>query len=180
MSNSKLFFKGSWGCIFRPQLLCENSKKKRTKKRVSKLFPKENPEYKMGLYIKKIPDNKEWTILWVDSCKSETYEKLLKNSDIKKCLLSLNINPKTIPKDYKFFIYQGNYGGLTLKNYSKKVIKSKTYSSSKEFIKIFLKIFKVLHNIFYGLKRLNEYNICHHDINIRNILVNDNKSFIID
>ncbi len=29
MSKSKLIFKGSSGCIFRPQIPCENSKKKK-------------------------------------------------------------------------------------------------------------------------------------------------------
>lgn len=180
MSKSKLFFKGSSGCIFRPQILCENSKKKKTRKRVSKLFPGENPEYKMGLVVKKIPGNKEWTILWVDTCKSDYYKKLLKNSEIKECLLSLNVNPEKVPMDYKFLIYQGSYGGLTFKNYSKKVIHSDIFNSKRKFIKIFLKIFKIFHNVFYGLKRLNEYNICHHDINIRNILVSNQKTYIID
>ena len=33
MNKSELISKGSSGCVFRPQIPCENSKKKRTKKK---------------------------------------------------------------------------------------------------------------------------------------------------
>tara|TARA_B100001094_G_scaffold188607_1_gene182872 strand:+ start:3326 stop:4390 length:1065 start_codon:yes stop_codon:yes gene_type:complete len=180
MSKSKLIFKGSSGCIFRPQIPCENSKKKRTKKRVSKLFIKKNKEYKIGLKVKKIKGYSDWTILWENICKSPEYEKLLKKSDINECLLSQNIKPDSLPNNYKFTLYQGFYGGETLENYSKKIIKQNIFNSEKKFIEIFIKIFKLLRNIFYGLMILNKHNICHHDINRGNILVKNNQSYIID
>ena len=49
-----------------------------------------------------------------------------------------------------------------------------------KFISFFKKIFKLLQNVFYGLSELYKYKICHHDINIRNILIKNNKSYIID
>ena len=180
MTKSKLIFKGSSGCIFRPQIPCENSKKKRTKKKVSKLFVKKNKEYKIGLKVKKIKGYDNWTILWGNICKSSEYEKLLKNSDINECLFSQNIKPETLPLNYKFTLYQGSYGGLTLENYSKKNIKQNIFNSEKLFIQIFIKIFKLLHNVFYGLMILNKHNICHHDISRGNILIKNNKSYIID
>ena len=180
MSKSKLIFEGSSGCIFRPQIPCDGSKSKKTKKKVSKLFVNKNKEFKIGLMVKKIPGHKKWTILWENICDSPEYSKILKNTDIKQCLLSKDVNPKTLPPDYKFTLYQGNHGGLTFENYSKKIVKSKIFSSNKEFIRIFKKIFKLIHNVFYGLVKLSENNICHHDINIGNILIKDNKSYIID
>ena len=51
--NSDLFFKGSSGCIFRPNIPCAKSKKKRSKKKITKLFLKKNKEYQIGLDIKK-------------------------------------------------------------------------------------------------------------------------------
>jgi serine/threonine protein kinase len=180
MSKSKLIFKGSSGCIFRPQIPCENSKKKRTKKRVSKLFIKKNKEYKIGLKVKKIKGYSDWTILWENVCQSPEYEKLLKESDINECLISQNIRPETLPQNYKFTLYQGSYGGLTFENYSRKVIKQNIFNSEELFIKMFKKIFKLLHNIFYGLMILNKHNICHHDINRGNILIKNNQSYIID
>jgi len=180
MVKSELFVKGSSGCVFRPNIPCQNSKKKRTKKRVTKLFIKKNKEYKIGLSIKKIKNYSEWTILWNEICKSPTYENLLENSDIRECLLSQNINPDSLPPDYKFTLYQGVYGGDTLENYSKKIIKSNIFNSEKIFIQVFIKIFKLMYNVFYGLMKLNQHNICHHDINSRNILIKNNKSYIID
>ena len=35
-------------------------------------------------------------------------------------------------------------------------------------------------NVFYGLTQLSKHGICHHDINIRNILIKKNKAYIID
>lgn len=180
MSKSKLISKGSSGCVFRPQIPCENSKKKRTKKRVSKLFVKKNKEYKIGLKVKKIKGYSDWTILWENVCQSPDYEKLLKNSEINECLISQNIKPETLPQNYKFTLYQGYYGGLTLGNYSIKIIKRNIFNSEKLFIQMFIKIFKLLHNVFYGLMILNKHNICHHDINRSNILINKNQSYIID
>lgn len=180
MSKSKLIFKGSSGCIFRPQMPCENSKKRRTKKRVTKLFIKKNKEYKIGLRVKKIKGYSDWTILWENVCQSPEYEKLLKNSDINECLLSQNIRPESLPQNYKFTLYQGSYGGLTLEDYSIKIIKPNIFNSEKLFILMFKKIFKLLHNVFYGLMILNKHNICHHDINRNNILIKNNQSYIID
>lgn len=178
--NSYKLIKGSSGCVFRPQILCENSKKKRTKKRVSKLFIKKNKEYQIGLSVKKIPDYSNWTILWEFVCKSPKYEELIKLKSIKNCLLSQNVNPESLPPNYKFTLYQGVYGGISLEEYSKKYIKPSIFNSEINFTKNFIKIFKLLHNIFYGLKQLNKYSICHHDINSRNILINNNKSYLID
>ena len=180
MGKSKLIEKGSSGCVFRPQLLCDGSKSKKTKKKISKLIVKKNKEYEINTIVREIPGYKKWTILWDSTCESTEYDKLLKNSDINECLSSLHIKSTTIPYTYKFTIYQGGYGGLNLQNYSKKIIKPVHFTSDKNFIRIFIKIFKLLHNIFYGLKLLNENDICHHDINTRNILINDNKSYIID
>ena len=102
------------------------------------------------------------------------YEKLLNNCDINECLISQNIRPETLPQNYKFTLYQGSYGGLTLENYSRKIIKQNIFNSEELFIKMFKKIFKVMHNVFYGLMVLNKHNICHHDINRGNILIKNN------
>lgn len=178
--KSKLLFEGSSGCIFKPQIPCNKSKKKKTHKKVSKLLILKTKEYKIGLIIKKISDYKKWTILWNETCISSSYSKLKNNTEIDKCLKSHNINIRNIPQDYNFKLYQGDYGGLTLNNYSKKFITYDTFIDKKIFIKKFKKIFKSLNNVFYGLTKLNEKGICHHDLNIRNILINKNKSYIID
>lgn len=180
MPKSKLYLPGSSGCIFRPQIPCDKSKNKKTRKKVTKLFIRKNKEYKIGQLVRKIPNHKEWTILWERVCKSPKYHELIKDTEINKCLLTQNINPNSLPDNYRFTLYQGLYGGLTLEIYSKKFLKPKDFNSKSAFIKIFTKYFKLLHNIFLGLTMLDKYNICHEDINIRNILIKGGKSFIID
>lgn len=180
MPKSKLFFKGSSGCIFRPQIPCDKSKNKKTRKKVTKLFIRKNKEYKIGQLVRKIPNHKEWTILWERVCKSPNYRELIKTTEINECLESLNTKPNSLPDNYRFTLYQGLYGGLTLEMHSKKYMKQKDFNSKSAFIKIFTKYFKLLHNIFLGLTMLEKYNICHEDINIRNILIKGCKSYIID
>jgi hypothetical protein len=180
MSNSDLYFKGSSGCIFRPNIPCSNSKKKRSKKKISKLFISKNKEYELGLKVKKIKDHKKWTILWDKTCLSPTYEKLLKNTDIEQCLRSLDFNTDTIRDEQQFTLYQGFYGGISLHDYSKQLVKNRTFYSNDEFVRTFKKLFKLIGNVFHGLRQLNKNKICHHDINSNNIVVKDNKSYIID
>jgi hypothetical protein len=182
MTKSKLIFKGSSGCIFRPQIPCQKTKrkKKKSKNKVSKLmFDRGNHEYDFTKMIKKIKGHEKWTVLWEDMCKSSKYEELLKNTDIKKCIAN-NEDYSRITKDYQFLLYQGSYGGVTLDNYCTKNISKKILTNRKQFNQFFIKLFKLMKNVFYGLTQLYKHNICHQDINIRNILIKGNKSFIID
>jgi len=184
MTKSKLFLPGSSGCIFRPQIPCggKNSKKtKKTKKKVTKLvFNKKNKEYKIGRKIKSIKGYKEWTLLWNDICLSPDYQDLIKDTDINECLKTQNYDVNRIPHTFNFLLFQGDYGGLTLENYVKQQVTKKILMNQTKFISFFKKIFKLLQNVFYGLAELYKHKVCHHDINILNIIVNKNKSYIID
>ena len=183
MTKSKLVSKGSSGCIFRPQINCKKNKKnKKTKKmkNVTKvMFAKDNQEYNFNKMIKKIKDHKKWTVLWEDTCISEKYEELVKDTDIKKCIEN-NENYFRIHKNQRFVLYQGSYGGITLDDYCKKHITKTVLNNQTQFNKHFIKIFKLTENVFYGLTQLYKHNICHHDINARNILIKAGKSYIID
>ena len=185
VKKAKLIFSGSSGCIFTPQIPCINNKKtkknnKKNKKKITKLNLSENKEYEIGLIIKKISDYKKWTILWEKKCKSPPYKHLKNISEINACLNDFDIDNRYVPRNYMFKIYQSDYMGMNLNDYSKQIINLSTFENVKEFIKIFKKIFKLLNNIFYGLIKLNENKICHHDLNSRNILIRYNKSYIID
>jgi len=180
MTKSKLIFKGSSGCIFRPQIPCKNKKKKKTKKKVTKvMFDKGNHEYDFNKIIEDIKNHKKWTVLWDDICESPSYEELLKDTDIQKCLEEQE-DYSRIHADYRFLLYQGSYGGVTLDNYCKKHISKTTLTNQIKFNKFFIKIFRLLRNVFYGLTQLYKHNICHQDINNRNILIKGRRSFIID
>ena len=53
----------------------------------------------------------------------------------------------------------GHYGGTSFSDYCEKIIKKSTFKTVKEFSKIFLKLFKLLKNIFLGIRELNKNNI---------------------
>ena len=179
--KSKLIFKGSSGCIFRPHIPCQKNKtKKKSKKKVTKvIFDKRNHEYDFTKIIKKIKGHQKWTVLWEDACESQPYEKLLEHTDINKCI-SNEEDYSRVYMNHRFLLYQGSYGGVTLDNYCKENISRTTLTNQTKFNKYFIKIFRLLRNVFYGLSQLYKHNICHHDINCRNILIKGKKSFIID
>ena len=142
------------------------------------MFDKGNPEYEFTKIIKKIKGHKKWTILWEDVCKSPRYEELLKDTDIQNCLLDMNRDK--YHADYRFLLFQGSYGGISLDNYCEKHISKEVLTNQTLFNQFFIKFFKLMKNVFYALTQLYKHNICHQDINIRNILIKGTKSFIID
>ena len=181
MTKSKLIFKGSSGCIFRPQIQCKKTKRKnKSKTKITKvMFDKGNHEYDFNRIIRGIKNHKKWTVLWEDICESPPYEELLEYTDIDECLENKEDYSRIQP-DYSFLLYQGVYGGRTLDDYCKKNISKHVLMDQTKFNKLFIKILRLLKNVFYGLTQLHKHNICHHDINIRNILIKGTKSFIID
>ena len=54
------------------------------------------------------------------------------------------------------------------------------YQSKNQFTKKFIEFFKMFEPLFLGLKEYYNHNICHHDINVRNILFKENKFIFID
>tara|TARA_B110000967_G_C18891321_1_gene567589 strand:+ start:1862 stop:3016 length:1155 start_codon:yes stop_codon:yes gene_type:complete len=182
MVASKLIFKGSSGCVFRPQLKCKNKTKKKNNKVTKLMFDKHNREYDFNNILRKINNYKKWTVLWEEVCESEPYGELSKTSDIDRCLMSryAKEDVKAISNDHSFILYQGDYGGETIEQYCIKHISNKILSDQIAFNNFFKEIFRLLKNVFYGLVQLNKYGICHHDITIRNILVKKKESFIID
>ena len=196
MGSSKLIFKGSSGCVFRPQIKCKKSISKtktqkpqiwgKDKSKITKLmFNTNNKEYDFNKIIKKIKNYKSWAIVWSSICESQNYSELVKDNDINECLRHGNMDLMSghtlgIKKKSRFVLHQGDYGGITLDQYSKNTLSKDILTSQSKFNEYFLKIFRIMKNIFYGLTELSKHGICHHDINIRNIIIKNNKSYIID
>ena len=179
--KSKLISKGSSGCVFRPQIPCKKhiKTKKKSKKSITKLMiSQDNQEYNFNEIIKKIKDYQKWTVLWNDKCKSSSYKELLKYTDIEKCLS--NVGHIKYHKDHQFLLYQGSYAGVNMNDYCNKNITKQILTNKTKFNKFFLKLFRLVKNVFYGLTQLYNHNICHHDITIKNILIKSGKSYIID
>ncbi len=167
---------GNDACVIKPHIPCKNRKKKKEKKKqtlTKLLLIEDTNEYEINNLIKKIKDNKKWTLLWDDMCISEDYNKLLKYNDIKNCF-----NNKSLQNHY--FLLQGEYGGVTLDKFMNNYLTHSILTNADKFIKTFKKIFKMLKNVFYGLTQLSKNNICHLDIASKNIIIKNNKTYIID
>jgi hypothetical protein len=189
MSNySKLFNSGSEGCIFLPKLDCDKPKKKSKKKsktESSKLlfrFDKtmEN-EFNINMLVKKIKNHEKWAKIWTEKCMSKNYEFLKNNSEIDTCLDENNVHSyKNINNDTKFNLLQGEYKGITTKQYLNDNFNKKTFQDNDLFIKKFISLFKSLEYLFLGLSELYKHNICHHDLVSRNIIYVKDKFILID
>ena len=191
MNNKSLLINyGGQGCIFQPSIPCNGEKKTKKKKEdeISKIIFKSesgNREFKMNQYIRKIPNYQDWCVLWDIKCKTPPYSKLKKISEFEKCISQKN--KKMLKRSRKQFSYKKQYtmlkglhGGELINLHIDSISNSSTFRNQKLFINFFLKIFSYMHSLFIGLVDLYNHDICHQDINTRNVLFKNNQLYFID
>ena len=182
-TTSKLINTGSMGCVFSPNIPCKNKKEKRTRKKASKLIIRDDfldKEFEINRLVSKIPGHERWTTVWFKRCISPEYRKLLKISEINKCLETKkdklkNLNPKT-----SFKMLQGEFSGQSVPAHMTQLFTYYVFQNKKLFIHAFITLFKLLEPLFMGIVQLYENNICHHDITVGNILLKEGKFILID
>ena len=195
MSNkSKFINSGSQGCIFSPNIPCKKNEST-PKKSVTPLSPpaatklivyKERDEFKqynefhMNIMIAKIKGHDKWTIIWDKKCKSPEYKELKKISEIDKCLEKKELKAEYLTEKKTFTLFQGKFARITSYYYMTKQFPHEVFSNKQLFINTFLELFRSCRYLFIGLVELNKHNICHHDINKRNILFHDGVFKLID
>jgi len=187
MPKAKLINSGSQGCIFYPELKCSKGNSNHDNhKAASKLLLYEDKlytEYEINKHVKTIPNHEEWTTLWRDKCQSPQYKNLKKTSEIDKCIkpkLSRLKTKRKIDGETQFTLLQGTHGGKSVSTYMHKHFKIHVYNDKQLFIEKFISLFKMCQYLFQGVAELYNHGICHHDINVRNILVRDNRFVLID
>ena len=191
MSKSKLINSGSFGCVFTPKIPCDKEKKtkkssfkKSSGKETSKLlFAGDNEsynEFQINNFIKTIENHQEWTVLWTHKCLSPEYKKLKKISEIKKCIEPKKKKIKNLNDNTKFLLYQGVHGGNSSRYYMKKYFTESIFKDEKKFNKEFIDLFKRCKYLFMGIHELSKHNLCHHDLNGRNILYKNDRFILID
>ena len=178
----KLINSGGQGCIFKPAFPCKK-KSKRThkgKQTISKVFFHKHfakREYDMDKRIRKIKGYGKWCILWDVYCETPSYKQISTNSDIAKCLSKKNIT-HAFNDSYQMLIR--DFGGITFYEHVLKETSKQTFMSQSTFDIFLSNLFQSLRNVFYGILQLQENNISHGDITIRNIIFKKNNSFLID
>jgi serine/threonine protein kinase len=184
MSNhSKLFSKGSEGCIFIPKIPCKNGPANLHPHHKTKLLlnnDRMNNEYTISQLISKIPRSDEWAITWYKKCKSPTYKELQETTDIEDCLITLSQEEKQYTDKSRFTLLQGEFVGDTSYQYVVKIMGYDILMDEVLFIKAFRQLIKCLEPLFIAIVALNKYMICHHDIKKENVIYKSGKFYLID
>lgn len=186
--RSKLIGKGSFGCVFRPNIPCKKDIKnnktiKRDMDRVSKVMLQESTdeikkEYEINLKILKIKNYKEWAFIWDKVCYPPNFQTMKNLAEIQKCMKKF----KKSEKDYNKSSYMmlGAFGGEPLMKYGQNFFKKAVYNSPKMFKKKFLSFFKSMEPLFIGIVALQKAKICHQDLSSSNIMHKDGKFYMVD
>ena len=183
-SYHKIIKSGGQGCVFEPAIPCskrtKRKKKRYHKKTVSKVsFNKHSAEREIAIddLVRKIPNHEDWAILWNQKCETPPYKQLTSNSDIKECLDKKNIHRT---ETSRFPMLVGPFGGQTIFEYTKSRLKKSTVQSQTNFDRFLGSLISTLEPLFEGLVSLRRHKLCHGDLSIRNILVKDNQTHMID
>lgn len=187
--KSQFIGKGSFGCVFKPSILCKKDlhkkKKNKTKKnKVSKILIKKGEkkytikEFNMNKIIRSIPNYKEWSYTWKEMCDPPSYENIKKLAEIDTCLNKINKDKDDYNRSSHMLI--GEYGGIPLSEYCLKIFKKSSFKDKKSFLKAFFKLFKLIEPLFKGSIELSKRKISHMDLSRSNIMVKDNKCYMID
>tara|TARA_Y100000817_G_scaffold244591_2_gene196550 strand:- start:540 stop:1649 length:1110 start_codon:yes stop_codon:yes gene_type:complete len=186
--KSKLIGKGSFGCVFRPNIPCKKDVKKnktikRDMDRVSKVMLQDSTdeikkEYRINLKILKIKNYKEWAFIWDKVCYPPNYQTMIELAEIQKCMKKF----KKTEEDYNksSFMMLGAFGGEPLMKYGQDVFKKSVFNSVKMFKKKFLSFFESMEPLFIGIVALQKAKICHQDLSSSNIMHKEGKFYMVD
>ena len=200
-----LLTSGGQGCIFDPAIPCKGDKtaskkktskkdkkaktskkdkkaktSKKAKKTISKVSFHETStrrEIEMDDVARKIKGHEDWAILWDKMCMTPTYKELAKHSDIDTCLDKKQI-PKSPEKRFPQLI--GPFGGHTYYEQGLSEFSKTAFKSQKAFDKALLSMCRLLKGACLGIRELKAHKLVHGDISVRNVLVKDDKSYLID
>lgn len=192
--NIRLIGKGSSGCVYRPNILC-NKATKRSGNIVSKLMYKKQAEKEIEKYsiVKQVDPNHRFSLPKPTLCKNIRKSELGKFKYFRDCsLIEMDKFHKTFfkSKDDKTkeqmedvlqqFFYTINYkfSGMDMNDKLNEIIKMNLNHSQK--VETFLEYFFSMKNIFEGLVSMNKHKIAHLDIKTKNLMIKEtdkNKAF---
>ena len=127
LTGGKLMGKGSYGCVFSPEIPCQLNEGMSTQgsgtqdERVSKIFfhrdsvHKVKQEYSMNQLIQQIPNHKEWAITWDSMCRPPVFEQILQYDEtIQDCIYSTDNSESEFDKvrQRKIYITSSNFRSI--------------------------------------------------------------------
>jgi serine/threonine protein kinase len=195
---------GGQGCVFSPAIHCrakkthakKKKKRKNKKKRTRGLAKKSNTptiskvmfksksaerEITMDDIVRDIEGHEEWCVLWDTMCETPSYKTLKQISEIDSCLSAKHMKPES---DKTFPMLVGPRGGVTYYDYGLSLFKptgrKSVFDSQTSFDTCLLKMTRLLQGVCLGISVLHSAKIVHGDISVRNVLIQEDRSYLID
>tara|TARA_B100001057_G_C22829770_1_gene942911 strand:- start:454 stop:1620 length:1167 start_codon:yes stop_codon:yes gene_type:complete len=186
MKGGGLLATGSSSCVIKPNISCKGKKTKRNDKKISKIvFGKKSKEYsesekRIDDIIKKIPDYKDWSLIYEQLCKPPSFDEAKKlDKGLYDCIgdPSIELHGNNNSKKRELFdkhsiMLIGDYGGETLEKYFEHQFDNPDENIKNIEIK-FLDFMKKLDKLFNGLVQLKNNGISHLDVKPNNIVLKD-------
>lgn len=181
MIGGSLIGRGSFGCVFKPEIQCNGSNKQISDKNVSKIFFSKNShdealeELEIDSMIQKIPNYDDWCHIWTQTCKPQHYDKIhKKDKSVQDCIKKAKISIEDFDKSSHML--QGTYAGSVLSSSLKREFTADIYKDKNKFKKEFLKVMVKMKPLLLGLKEMYKHKMSHLDIS-KNNLTSDGREY---
>jgi len=178
-SSASVIGEGSYGCVHKPMLECNQSKKAskfKKNKYISKFMLKDEALIELSQYllISSIDKKKEYYLGKPLKCKPK--RNLYNLNSTKKCDLYNSSKIKTLKKrtrDYysNFLLLILPDGGLTLSKFAESLFKQPIHQQKEQLSHFW----KESPHIFKGILLFQKHGIMHHDVKMQNILYDSKK-----
>ena len=171
---AKVIGEGTYGCVHKPQLYCNNSRSRKRGK-ISKLLKKDDAEKELKEYkiMKEIDPDDSYYLGEPMSCDADDGDYNKKSLKDCRSLYKHDANLINSLQKYKLIIMED--GGDSLKKFSRDMEKMEKSEQNKTLME---KFWIEAHRILIGLKVFQENDVVHHDLNNNNIVYNKTKDRI--
>lgn len=168
--NPKVIGQGTYGCVLKPSLKCNDNSVDSYDNMVSKIIRKGDAKKEMSEYKKvdKADKKKEFYLGKPVLCNLED-ENLVNKDAIRNC----KIGKEVLAKLDKYQLIVMEDGGENLETYTKRI---KTWSTSQKNTELCEKFLLELLRLFYGLYQFERHGLVHHDLKPQNIVYNEKKN----
>ena len=161
---------GTYGCVHKPPMKCNNSKTRRNKENVSKLMTDSNAEKEMKEFKLIGLADKEKSVYLGKPAKCKVDRILSNIQSISKC--SGRFKAEDIDR---YSLLMMKYGGQNLEQFGDEVVTWRKTPENCDKIELFwLECIR----LFYGLKIFHDNDIVHHDLKQQNIVYDQTKNRI--
>ena len=176
---SMMIASGGQGCIYH-EIPCKGKQRNTDSALISKIsfHPTScQREFKMDQKIRTIKNYGDWALVWDVYCQSPPYKTLKQYMDIDICLAKRTLHVKDTDT---FHMLTGKHGGDTYHAKCVTLLTKNAFATHSSFADAIMKALSPLQFIFVGVGELHAHKLVHGDMSVRNVVVQDTHSRLID